>query len=196
MEIIWNGSIGQIQAKFIGVKFLRAHSKFKKRKKNLSSSIYVFYKTSRLELLLVYHVKKSLRKILLEIEGNTNLRSGPILTVLIHSLITATAKNWLFTKRIENWAWSQVKEHDYVVRSSGNLREQRNIWKGSPVFPDGIFQTEIHFLFLIQSHLRYHLCVSDNPPFVQMVHAIPGRNLPFLNFAYLLPKPWTDPFAH
>ena len=31
--------------------------------------------------------------------------------------------------------------------------------------------------------------------FVQMVTAIPGRNLPVLNFAYHLPKPWTDRFA-
>ena len=32
--------------------------------------------------------------------------------------------------------------------------------------------------------------------FVQMVNAIPGRNLLVLNFAYHLPKPWTDRFAH
>ena len=35
-----------------------------------------------------------------------------------------------------------------------NFWEQQNIWKGSPVFPDGIFQTEIRVPFL-QSHLRY-----------------------------------------
>ena len=29
-----------------------------------------------------------------------------------------------------------------------------------------------------------------------MVNAIPGRNLPVLNFAYHLPKSWTDRFAH
>ena len=29
-----------------------------------------------------------------------------------------------------------------------------------------------------------------------MVNAIPGGNLPVLNFAYHLPKPWTDWFAH
>ena len=27
--------------------------------------------------------------------------------------------------------------------SAENFREQRNIWKGSPVFPDEMFQTEI-----------------------------------------------------
>ena len=32
--------------------------------------------------------------------------------------------------------------------------------------------------------------------FVQMVNAIPGRNLPDLNVAYHLLKPWTDRFAH
>ena len=32
--------------------------------------------------------------------------------------------------------------------------------------------------------------------FVQMVNAIPGRNLPALNFAYHLPRPWIDRFAH
>ena len=35
-----------------------------------------------------------------------------------------------------------------------NVWEQQNIWKGSPVFPDGIFQTEIRVPFL-QSHLWY-----------------------------------------
>ena len=29
-----------------------------------------------------------------------------------------------------------------------------------------------------------------------VVNANPGRNLPVLNFAYHLPKPWTDRFAH
>ena len=29
-----------------------------------------------------------------------------------------------------------------------------------------------------------------------VVNAIPGRNLPVLNFAYHLPKPWSDRFAH
>ena len=32
--------------------------------------------------------------------------------------------------------------------------------------------------------------------FVQMVKAIPGRNLPVLNFANHLPTPWTEWFAH
>ena len=35
-----------------------------------------------------------------------NLRSGPILAVLIHSF--SARQNRLFTKRSKNWAWSQV----------------------------------------------------------------------------------------
>ena len=39
-------------------------------------------------------------------------------------------------------------EHDFfLVVPAENVREQRNIWKGSPVFPDGIFQAEIRVLF-------------------------------------------------
>ena len=146
IAIIWNVLIGQILANFIGVEFLRAHSRFKKRKENLSSSIYVFYRTSRLELLLV----SSFRKILLQSKGNTNLRSGPVLAVLIYSLATATAKNWLFTKRNENWTWSSQVKGTRLFGSFQRKISGRNgtSGRGSPVFPDGIFQTEIHFLFL------------------------------------------------
>ena len=44
-------------------------------------------------------------------------------------------------------------EHDFLGRvvSVGNFREQRNIGKGSPVFQDGMFQTEIRVPFF-QSH--------------------------------------------
>jgi len=38
--------------------------------------------------------------------------------------------------------------HDFSGRSSGNFREQRNVRKGSPVFPDGMFQTEIRVPFV------------------------------------------------
>ena len=67
-----------------------------------------------------------------------------------------------------------------------------------PFFPDGMFQTEIRVPFL-QSHLWYQfqaLFFGKWNWFVQMVNAIPVRNLPVLNFAYHLPKPWTDRFAH
>ena len=35
----------------------------------------------------------------------------------------------------------------FLVAPAENVREQRNIWKASPVFPDGIFQAEIRVLF-------------------------------------------------
>ena len=49
-------------------------------------------------------------------------------------------------------------EHDFLGRvvSVANFREQRNIGKGSPVFPDEMFQTEIRVPFF-QSHLGHHL---------------------------------------
>ena len=74
-----------------------------------------------------------------------------------------------------------------------NFWEQQNIWKGSPVFPDGIFQTEIRVPFL-QSHLwyQYQPFFGKWNWFEQMVKAIPGRNLPVLNFANHLPTPWTE----
>ena len=45
-------------------------------------------------------------------------------------------------------------EHDFLGLPAENFREQRNIWKSSPVFADGIFQKEICVPFL-QSHLWY-----------------------------------------
>ena len=42
----------------------------------------------------------------------------------------------------------------FWVFPTENFREQRNIWKGSPVFPDGMFQKEIRVPFL-QSYLWY-----------------------------------------
>ena len=36
----------------------------------------------------------------------------------------------------------------FRVVSVENFREQRNVWKGSPVFPDGMFQTEIRVPFV------------------------------------------------
>ena len=59
-------------------------------------------------------------------------------------------------------------------------------------FPDGIFQTEIRVPYL-QSHLwnrvqAFAVVFGKWNWFVQMVNAMPGRNLPGLNFAYHL---WT-----
>ena len=91
-------------------------------------------------------------------------------------------------------------EHAFLVVPAENFREQRNIWKGSPVFPDGIFQTEI-WVYLCKTIFDTSFRPSRSffgkwNWFVQMVNAIPGRNLPVLNFEHHLPKPWTDWFAH
>ena len=45
-------------------------------------------------------------------------------------------------------------EHDFSGRvvSGANFRERRNIGKGSPIFPDEMFQKEIRVPFF-QSHL-------------------------------------------
>ena len=45
--------------------------------------------------------------------------------------------------------------HDFSGRSSGKFREQRNVWKGSPVFPDRMFQTEIRQYHLFKPNLWY-----------------------------------------
>ena len=88
----------------------------------------------------------------------------------------------------------------FWVVPAENLWEQWNIWKGSPVPPDGMFQTENCVPFL-----QGHVDTSFRPSwsfsgkrnwFAQMVNAIPGRNLPVPNFAYHLPKLWTDWFVH
>ena len=98
------------------------------------------------------------------------------------------------------WNWSKWNTTFWVRFPTENSREQRNIWKGSPIFPDGIFQTEIRVPFL-QSHLFFD--TSFRPSFfgklnwfVPMLNAIPGRNLLVLNFANHLPKPWSDRFDH
>ena len=36
-----------------------------------------------------------------------------------------------------------MEKKTFWIVPEENLQEQRNVWKGSPVFPDGIFQTEI-----------------------------------------------------
>ena len=68
-----------------------------------------------------------------------------------------------------------------------NFREQRNIWKGSPVFPDRI--TKRKFVPSRSFFGKWNW-------FVQTVNASPEWNLPVLNFTYHLPKPWIDRFVH
>ena len=47
--------------------------------------------------------------------NHPNLRSGPILVVLIHSLSFCLARRNVITKRNQNWAWFQVKIiHDHL----------------------------------------------------------------------------------
>ena len=53
----------------------------------------------------------------------------------------------------------KVNEHDSLVVPAENFREQRNIWKGSPVLPDELFQTKILVPFL-QSHTEIFSIVS------------------------------------
>ena len=86
--------------------------------------------------------------------------------------------------------------HDFLGSSIGkfpeNFREQRNIWKGSPAFPGRN----------IPNGISCTICSKPSRSsfgnwnwFVQMINAIPGWNLPVLNFAYHLPRSWTDAFA-
>ena len=63
-----------------------------------------------------------------------------------------------------------------------DFREQQNIRKVSPAFPDGMFQTEIRvdtsFKYIFRA--RFSVNGTDLSRFVQMVKATPGRNLTFL----------------
>ena len=54
--------------------------------------------------------------------------------------------------------------------SAKNFREQRNVWKGSPYFPVGMFQTEIQ----INTNFRLlWLSFSVDETFLCSVNAIP-----------------------
>ena len=46
----------------------------------------------------------------------------------------------------------QIKKMEQAFQVLKNFQEQRNVWKGSPFFPVGIFQTEI----LSSKSLLYH----------------------------------------
>ena len=83
------------------------------------------------------------------------------------------------------------RKSGWVVLSE-NFREQQNIWKGGPVFSGQNIPNWIRVPYL-QSHLwnrvqAFAVVFGKWNWFVQMVNAIPGRNLPGLNFAYHL---WT-----
>ena len=91
-----------------------------------------------------------------------------------------------FTKRFWKIGLESKWNTTFRVVPAENSREQRNIRKGSTVSLVGIFQTEIPVLFL-KSHLWYQF---------QAFEAVIGSRKWFVNFAYHLPKPWTDRFAH
>ena len=60
----------------------------------------------------------------------------------------------LFTKRFRNILLESKCNTTFWVDPAENFRQQRNIRKGSPVFPDVIFHTEICVPFA-QSHVWY-----------------------------------------
>ena len=72
--------------------------------------------------------------------------------IKIKQLIGCLPFTKIFRKILLESKWNTTC---WVVPSE-NSREQRSIWKGSPVFPNGIFQTEIRVPFL-QSHLWYRV---------------------------------------
>ena len=74
----------------------------------------------------------------------------------------------------------------FCVVPAENFREQRHISNDSPVFPDGIFDGSFRLSRPFVGKWNW---------FVQMVNAIPGSDLPLLNFAYHLTKPSTHRFA-
>ena len=84
-------------------------------------------------------------------------------------------------------------EYDFLGRSIGKFPgATKHLKRWSCFFPDGIFQTETRVPYL-QSHLwnrvqAFAVVFGKWNWFVQMVNAIPGRNLPGLNYAYHL---WT-----
>ena len=80
----------------------------------------------------------------------------------------AKAFNWcqaressftIYKKTPENMVWKKMK-HDFLVVPGENFRQQRNIWKGSPVLLDELFQTKILVPFL-QSHSEIFSVLSS-----------------------------------
>ena len=53
-----------------------------------------------------------------------------------------------------------MMKHDFLVVPAENFGEQRNIWKGSPVLPDELFQTKILVPF-VQSHTEIFSILSS-----------------------------------
>ena len=86
-------------------------------------------------------------------------------------------------------------EHDLLDRSSGKFpgaTERLKYSKRKFVFR---FFKAIPALIPV-SGLRGQSFFGKWNRFVQMINAIPGRNLPVLDFGYHLPKLWSDQFPH
>jgi len=100
-----------------------------------------------------------------------------------------------FTKRFRK-IWLESKwSTTFWVASTENFREQRNLWKGSPVFLDGIHVAFFEAIFYTSFRLSL-LFFGKCSWFVQMVNEILWGRWPVLNFGYHFPKPWIDRFAH
>ena len=106
--------------------------------------------------------------------------------------ITVIGGTRYFTTTTSKW------KRAFRVPLLENFREQRNIWKGGPVFPDEIFQTNIRVTFVIKrifdtSFRPSRLFFGKWNWFVkQIVNPIPEWNLLGLNFSNHSPNTWTD----
>ena len=86
-------------------------------------------------------------------------------------------------------------QHDFLDRSGGKFpgaTERLKYSKRKFVFH---FFKAIPALIPVSGLLGQSFFGKWNR-FVQMINAIPGRNLPVLNFGHHLPKLWSDQFAH
>ena len=94
--------------------------------------------------------------------------------------------------------WRCVTFQTMWVASVENFQEQWNIWKASPVFPDGKFLTEVHVAFL-QSHLWYQFQDFEAISLWMELICTNGKCDSWAKFnspEFCLPKPWTDRFAY
>ena len=132
-----------------------------------------------------------------------NASQPPTVRPGLGSLLTPSKTTRLFTT-YQNFTENPVgkyMEHDLLGRSIGNFPgatehlKRQSCFSGRNV-PSGNLCSIFSKSFLIPgSGLRGRFLVNGTD-LLQMVNAIPGRNLPALNFAYHLPRPWTDRFTH
>ena len=90
----------------------------------------------------------------------------------------------------------------FFLSFSWKIPKQRNIWKGSSIFPDGMFQTEIRFNYHLLKPIFYtsvrlpQAFLGKRNWFMQVLLTILEWSLTVLNFSNDLPKLWTNWFAH